>query len=296
MAECSKCGKESMSFTCRYCGEKFCAEHRLPESHDCNRLEEEVEKEREETGKWFQKKEIRDELKPKKVKQSTSRDVVRALTSSITATIIAVTVLFYFLQNFQGVTEILLLHPSVEQLAQRPWSVATVMLVHGSIFHIFANMITFYFFGTPLERLVGGKDLLKFYIGSGIAASFGLIIFQNLLYQLHGPTIDGISTLGPAVGASGAVVAVFSAVAILYPKAEVLLYFFIPMKIQTAMKLFAGIEFMNMIAKTAGIALPIIGNFASSAHLTGLAVGVWYGRRLKKKYNTEAGVLDLLGY
>ena len=36
MARCAVCGKEVlMPFKCAYCGEYFCAEHRLPEKHNC---------------------------------------------------------------------------------------------------------------------------------------------------------------------------------------------------------------------------------------------------------------------
>jgi len=36
MVKCDKCGKdEYMPFRCKYCGGYFCAEHRLPEMHDC---------------------------------------------------------------------------------------------------------------------------------------------------------------------------------------------------------------------------------------------------------------------
>jgi len=33
---CAMCGKELvLPFTCKYCGESFCAKHRLPENHNC---------------------------------------------------------------------------------------------------------------------------------------------------------------------------------------------------------------------------------------------------------------------
>lgn len=36
MARCAVCGREVlMPFRCAYCGEYFCAEHRLPEKHNC---------------------------------------------------------------------------------------------------------------------------------------------------------------------------------------------------------------------------------------------------------------------
>lgn len=36
MSKCAACGKEELlPFVCRYCGNSFCAEHHLPESHNC---------------------------------------------------------------------------------------------------------------------------------------------------------------------------------------------------------------------------------------------------------------------
>ena len=39
MAKCEYCGREVvLPFVCPYCGKNFCAEHRLPESHECVNL------------------------------------------------------------------------------------------------------------------------------------------------------------------------------------------------------------------------------------------------------------------
>ena len=39
MVECSYCGSmERMPFGCKFCGERFCPEHRLPENHECRGL------------------------------------------------------------------------------------------------------------------------------------------------------------------------------------------------------------------------------------------------------------------
>jgi Zn-dependent protease len=39
MTKCSKCGVEVyMPFVCNYCGEAFCANHRLPENHNCKNI------------------------------------------------------------------------------------------------------------------------------------------------------------------------------------------------------------------------------------------------------------------
>ena len=38
--KCRKCGEETfLPFQCPYCGDKFCTAHRLPENHDCPRME-----------------------------------------------------------------------------------------------------------------------------------------------------------------------------------------------------------------------------------------------------------------
>ena len=38
--KCQKCGQETfLPFQCRYCGDRFCAAHRLPENHACPKME-----------------------------------------------------------------------------------------------------------------------------------------------------------------------------------------------------------------------------------------------------------------
>lgn len=54
MAKCSYCGaSESMPFTCKFCGGKFCAEHRLPENHECAGLAVYKESRGKEPEKWI---------------------------------------------------------------------------------------------------------------------------------------------------------------------------------------------------------------------------------------------------
>ncbi len=298
MAECSKCGSETMSFTCKYCGEKYCSEHRLPENHDCNGLEEEIEKQKEESQKWFEEKEVKNPApsKAKPKKPSLIKDIFRTFRNNATLSIITVTTFAFFLQSMVGgglleePLSYFVLQSQLSDVLAQPWTLITVMFMHGGMFHLFANMVTLYFFGEPIEKTVGSWNFLKFYFLSGLAASIGFVAVRNILslYQ-------GLGVFGPAVGASGAVVACFAAVAMLYPRAEVLLYFVFPMKIKTALYAFGGLELFNLVAKAAGVYLPVIGGFASSAHLTGMIVGIWYGRKLRDKYANQRGVFDLFG-
>lgn len=313
MAACAECGKESMSFTCSYCGKSFCSDHRLPENHSCQKLEEELERKKQEDDKWFEEKKSEKETTTKRrrppKKPSLAEDILNVFRNNITYSIIAVTVFFYLLQpflpgisppisssQFQAIISNpmelspLILYPSIDYIVQRPWTILTVMLMHGGVLHIFANMVTFYFFGRPVENIIGAKDTLKLYLVSGLVSSLAIIGFQNIQALLY-PSFN----MSPIVGASGAVVAFIGAVAMLYPDAEVLLYFVVPMKIKTAVYAFAGIEIFNIIMKLFGIYLPLIGGFASSAHLAGLIIGLWYGRKIRDKAG-RMGVFDPLGY
>jgi membrane associated rhomboid family serine protease len=304
MAECSKCGEDAMTFTCKYCGEKFCSKHRLPENHECDSMEEEIEKQKdkENSDQWFQENEVRNpapsQITKKKRKPSILDEIRNTLSRNYTLSIIGITVFVYLIQLVVGIGpqsnnfyDLLVLQPGIEQVISQPWTLVSVMFLHANEFHLFANMITLYFFGTAVEKSIGSKNFLKFYFASGIAASIGFIVVRNILafYQ-------GSSVLGPAVGASGAVVAMFAVVAMLYPEAEVLLYFIFPMKIKTALYAFGGLEAFNLAAKTLGVYLPVIGGFASSAHLAGLIAGIWYGKKLQDKYGRRTSVLNPLGY
>lgn len=58
---CYLCGEEfeNMPFKCKYCGKKFCSDHRLPESHNCTYETGEKKKE-----KWFEGEEKETKEKP----------------------------------------------------------------------------------------------------------------------------------------------------------------------------------------------------------------------------------------
>lgn len=303
MADCSECGKDSMTFTCKYCGEKFCAEHRLPENHDCEKLEQTIQKEKEESLEWFKEKKVRNDLTAKKPeKPSLTADILNVFKNNATISIIIFTVFIFFIQTTLNSTNSLpfynlfALNSQISAFISKPWTLVTLMFLHGGPFHLFANMITLYFFGRPLENSIGSKNFLKFYFTAGIIASIGFILFRNIMALLYGPEVFGL-----ALGASGAVVAVFAAVAILYPEAEILLYFVIPMKIRTGLYLFAGFETFILVGiQILNLQIPFLAgyasSFASSAHLAGLIFGVIFGLKIREKRITQKPVFDVLNY
>jgi len=300
MAECDVCGEKVMGFSCSYCGGTFCSDHRLPENHDCENLEDEVEKQKEKNVQWFEEKNLKEETTDKKRpvqkrrKPTIVEDIFRSLKNNYVLLIIGITVLSFYLQNFQAYEQTLILQPELSEVLTAPWTLLTVMLLHGGIFHLFVNMLTFYFFGTPVEKILGSKKMLKFYIGSGLVASIAYVVTRNLMYLFHGSEVigGGYEIFMPAVGASGAVVAFVALVSMLYPRADVLLFFVIPMKIKTAVYAFGVFETFNLVTTFVGFPLPVISGFASSAHLAGLLVGLWYGRKLQDKYKRNTSLFD----
>lgn len=267
-------------------------------------MEEEIEKQKKESNnsKWFKEEKVKNPApsqikKKKRSSPSVLDDIKNTLMNNYTLGVIGITVLVFIAQQIMGIGpgttlgNLLVLQPGLEQVLTQPWTLVTVMFLHANWFHLFANMVTLYFFGTAVEKSVGSKNFLKFYFASGIAASIGFVLFRNLL-----TITQGSSVLGPAVGASGAVVAMFAVVAMLYPDAEVLLYFIVPMKIKTALYAFGGFELFNLLAKSLGIYLPVVGGFASSAHLAGLTAGIWYGKKLQDRYKSKTNVFNPLGY
>jgi membrane associated rhomboid family serine protease len=141
---------------------------------------------------------------------------------------------------------------------ERPWTIVTNLFIHAGFWHIFANMLTFYFFGTYLSRLVGQNRFLMVYFGGGILG--------NILYILLG------EPLSIAVGASGAVFALAGALVMMMPKLRVYLFAIIPMPLWVAV--LGGFVILSL--------LPFI---AWQAHLGGLIAGLiagyFFRRRLR---------------
>jgi membrane associated rhomboid family serine protease len=158
---------------------------------------------------------------------------------------------------------IYLLGFSPARFYNQPWTIITSMFVHGGFDHIFANMLTLFFFGIPLERMIGSKKFLLVYFVSGI--------FGNLLYYLlyFGKDIFGI-------GASGAIFGVLGAFAVMRPGDYVIMFpVMIPIPLALALVLWFLINLIGLIFQ--------LGNIGYAAHLGGLIVGVLFGKKFKKK-------------
>jgi len=143
------------------------------------------------------------------------------------------------------------------EFTRHPWTIVTSMFVHAGFWHIFANMLTLFFFGTYLSRLVGNNKFLIVYFGGGILGS--------ILYILLAPP------LSVAVGASGAVFALAGALVLMRPKLRVFV-FPIPIPIPLWVAVIGGFLILSF--------LPFV---AWQAHLGGLIFGLVAGYFFRRR-------------
>jgi membrane associated rhomboid family serine protease len=153
--------------------------------------------------------------------------------------------------------------------------------MHGSLAHLFFNMLPLWMFGGMLENVWGSKRFLIFYVLCGLgAAILHLAVLYAELTPIYAELQQAGSQIGesdyytglyyqvntPTVGASGAVFGCLAAFGYLFPNSLVL-YFFIPMKAKWFVLMYAGIELWYGVRNSAG------DNVAHWAHLGGALVG-----------------------
>ncbi len=260
--ECDYCGfKDPMPFTCKFCGNSFCYNHRLPETHNGPGLAVYKEKVRN-SGKFYQPEPVSVKKYRKPVFNSFT-NAFSIIKSNYSLTILAIAVVSFFLSMFiPGYFDYLALYPM--DIFARPWTLITHMFLHANAMHILLNMMFLFFFGPELEHRIGGKRFLIVFFLSGIIAAIG--------YSLW--TVFVLGSAAPAVGASGAILGIFACLAILAPHIQVYIYF-IPMKITHALIFFAALDLILGFFTSGDV-------IAHSAHLSGVAAGLFMGWHIKK--------------
>lgn len=185
--------------------------------------------------------------------------------SGVTFKLIGANILVFFLQILSGnqgpIIEYFALTPALVTSNFYIWQLATYMFLHGNFAHIFFNMYALLIFGVPIEQEWGSKRFLLYYFFTGIGA--GISIFA-INYFFPGPEYSS-----PTIGASGAVFGLLLAFGFLYPNAELLLFFFIPIKAKYLVVLYGLLELFLELSGGAG-------NISHIGHLGGLFFGLVY--------------------
>jgi len=138
------------------------------------------------------------------------------------------------------------------------WRLITYQFLHASIMHILMNMLGLYFLGPTLEKHWGTRKFLPFYLGCGIAGA----LFYIFLVAVN------FLPAGYLIGASGAVLGLLAACAILFPHFVIFIYF-LPLPIRVAALALIIWYLVAIVSKGVNAG-------GDAAHLAGMAAGAAY--------------------
>jgi membrane associated rhomboid family serine protease len=148
----------------------------------------------------------------------------RSLTTSlIIVNVIAFVLFFILIAVDSGFTDSIAVKPEYVLQGDNIWTVFTSMFMHAGFFHLFVNMFSLFFLGTLVERIIGRKRYLWFYLIAGIVGSLFFVGFAYFgQYIPRGDFLFG-NVSDSAVGASGAIFGLLGLLAVLLPRKEVYL-------------------------------------------------------------------------
>ena len=195
------------------------------------------------------------------------------------------------------------------------WQLLTHMFMHGGIMHIVFNMYALWAFGSPIERMLGSKKFIFFYLSAGLGAA-GLHLLYNFYHfsvgyeailnfgfsqegmaeilsngntfnadyfqgQIPVKVIENFNNAfaGIAVGASGAIYGILVAFGMSFPNVELMLIF-LPVPIK-AKYFIPGLILLDLFFGFTGVSV-LGANIAHFAHIGGAIIGfitMWYWKK-----------------
>ena len=201
----------------------------------------------------------------------------------ITRNLLIANVVCYLLQLLAGslridLTDLLGLHFVLAD-DFRVWQLVSYMFLRGSLTHLFFNMFSLWMFGGLIERTLGAKRFLTYWMVCGIGAGICQEFWQTGQYFMEGlnnyPMVNTGTAIIPmgdylnlwtTIGASGACYGVLLAFGMLFPNERIMLLLPpIPMKAKYFVAGYAAIELISAYASN--------DNVAHFAHLGGMLFG-----------------------
>ncbi|HOE84844.1 MAG TPA: rhomboid family intramembrane serine protease [Sphaerochaeta sp.] len=140
------------------------------------------------------------------------------------------------------------------------WQFVTYMFVHGGFSHLLFNMLSLYIFGSMVERRIGSKEFLLFYLLTGTLS--GVVSFIS--YYLSGTNVI-------LVGASGAIYGVLLMFAVFFPYSRIYVFGILPVRAPILVVVYALIELYSQVFSRGG-------SVAHLTHLSGLVIAYLYCR------------------
>ncbi|MDD8019015.1 MAG: rhomboid family intramembrane serine protease [Bacteroidota bacterium] len=136
------------------------------------------------------------------------------------------------------------------------WQLFTYMFMHANFTHIIFNMLALWMFGMELENVLGSRKFLIYYLLCGFGGGLANLLVAPLF-----------TSVGPTIGASGAVYGVLLAFGMMFPERPIYIYFLLPIKAKYFVFLYMAIEIFS-VGSVDGV--------AHFAHLGGALVGFLY--------------------
>jgi len=151
------------------------------------------------------------------------------------------------------------------------WQLLTYGFLHGGLTHLFFNMFALYMFGGEIERLLGTRRFVTYYLVCVIGAAVAQLVVMS---NVNAPPV-------PTVGASGGVFGLLLAFGMAFPQRRIMLLFPpIPMPAWLFVTLYGLLElYLGVTGSGQGV--------AHFAHLGGMVAGFvllmrWRGQPLPR--------------
>lgn len=155
------------------------------------------------------------------------------------------------------------------------WELLTFQFMHSAPWpwHVLFNCLGLYFFGRPVEEIVGSKRFIVLYLLAGVTGGLLQALFTVVL-----PRHVDMPVVGASAGVCG-MIAIFCAI---NPMQELTTWiYFLPITIRARYFLIALTAYSIF-----GTLIPM-GNIAHSAHLGGILLGLGYMRFAHRHYPGE---------
>jgi membrane associated rhomboid family serine protease len=182
---------------------------------------------------------------------------------AIIAANVAIFVIMWLMPQLprQAVQEFLGLIPVAIFESFRVWQPITYMFLHGTIGHIFFNMLALWMFGTELERIWGTKFFLRYYFITGIAAALTTVLVSLLPFAATARLFYTVT-----IGASGAVYGLLLAYGLMFPNRPIYVYLIIAIPAKYFVMILGAIALLSAMGDAGS-------DVAHITHLGGLVAG-----------------------
>jgi membrane associated rhomboid family serine protease len=192
----------------------------------------------------------------------------------VTRALLLINIAVFAIQSFTGPLLVLpfaLWPPASPRFPGAPsfeiWQLLTYGFLHGGWNHLFFNMLALYMFGGEVERLLGSRRYLQYYLACVVGAALAQLLVVSRMDMEPIPTL----------GASGGVFGLLLAFGMAFPHRRIMLLFPpIPMPAWLFVTLYGVLElYLGVTGSGQGV--------AHFAHLGGMAAGYvlliyWRGR------------------